>query len=83
MNLPTTFALPVCFTLNLDEYSSDTYSKKQVVYAEGKRPRYLYYVKSGKVKAFKSNEDGKEYITDLYIGGDFIGYPALIEDQQL
>jgi CRP-like cAMP-binding protein len=66
--------------LNMDEYTSDSYSKKQVVYAEGKRPRYLYYVKSGKVKAFKSNEDGKEYITDLYIGGDFIGYPALIED---
>ncbi len=68
------------FPLNIDEYTSDFYSKKQIVYAEGKRPRYLYYVKSGKVKAFKSNEDGKEYITDLYIGGDFIGYPALIED---
>ena len=66
--------------LNMDEYTSDFYAKKQVVYAEGKRPRYLYYVKSGKVKAFKTNEDGKEYITDLYIGGDFIGYPALIED---
>ena len=75
-DLRTTGLLP----LNLDEYTSDIYSKKQVVYAEGKRPRYLYYVKSGKVKAFKSNEDGKEYITDLYIGGDFIGYPALIED---
>ncbi len=67
--------------LQLDDYTSEIYSKKQVVYTEGKRPRYLYYVKSGKVKAFKSNEDGKEYITDLYSSGDFIGYPALIEDR--
>jgi len=66
--------------LNLDDYTSEIYSKKQVVYAEGKRPRYLYYIKSGKVKAFKSNDDGKEYITDLYSQNDFIGYPALIED---
>ncbi len=66
--------------LNLDDYTLEVYSKKQVVYAEGKRPRYLYYIKSGKVKAFKSNEDAKEYITDLYSEGDFIGYPALIED---
>jgi CheY-like chemotaxis protein/CRP-like cAMP-binding protein len=67
--------------LQLDDYTSEIYSKKQVVYTEGKRPRYLYYVKTGKVKAFKSNEDGKEYITDLYSPGDFIGYPALIEDR--
>jgi CheY-like chemotaxis protein len=67
--------------LKLDDYTSEIYSKKQVVYTEAKRPRYLYYVKTGKVKAFKSNEDGKEYITDLYSPGDFIGYPALIEDR--
>ena len=75
-DLRTTGLLP----LNLDDYTLDTYSKKQVVYSEGKRPRYLYYLRSGKVKAFKSNENGKEYITDLYSQGDFIGYPALIED---
>jgi CRP-like cAMP-binding protein len=52
-----------------------------VLYAEGKRPRFLYYVQSGKVKIFKSHEDGKEYITDLVSSGDFLGYKALIEDK--
>jgi CheY-like chemotaxis protein/CRP-like cAMP-binding protein len=66
--------------LNLDDYTSEVYFKKQMVYMEGRKPRYLYYVRSGKVKAFKTNENGKEYITDLYSPGDFIGYPALIED---
>ncbi len=65
----------------LDNYNSELYSKKQSIYSEGKRPRFLYYVVKGKVKGFKTHEDGKEYITDLYSDGDFIGYPALIEEK--
>jgi DNA-binding response OmpR family regulator len=62
------------------QYDVEHFAKKQTVYTEGKRPRYLYYLVSGKVKAFKTHEDGKEYITDLFSAGDFIGYSALIED---
>jgi CRP-like cAMP-binding protein/CheY-like chemotaxis protein len=62
------------------QYDVEHFAKKQTVYTEGKRPRYLYYLVSGKVKAFKTHEDGKEYITDLFSAGDFIGYTALIED---
>jgi DNA-binding response OmpR family regulator len=64
-----------------DQYDVEHYNKKQVLYTEGKRPRFLYYLVSGKVKAFKIHEDGKEYITDLFSTGSFIGYPALIEDK--
>lgn len=64
-----------------DQYAVEHFSKKQALYQEGKRPRFLYYLVSGKVKAFKVHEDGKEYITDLFSAGDFIGYSALIEDR--
>lgn len=64
-----------------DHYDVETFNKKQILYQESKRPRYLYYLVKGKVKAFKSHEDGKEYITDLFSDGDFIGYPALIADK--
>lgn len=64
-----------------DQYDVEHFSKKQALYQEGKRPRFLYYLISGKVKAFKVHEDGKEYITDLFSAGDFIGYTALIEDR--
>ncbi|HUC80470.1 MAG TPA: response regulator [Flavisolibacter sp.] len=64
-----------------DQYAVETFHKKQTLYQEAKRPRFLYYLVSGKVKAFKSHEDGKEYITDLFSAGDFIGYTALIEDK--
>jgi DNA-binding response OmpR family regulator len=64
-----------------EQYDLESYPKKHTVYQEGKRPRFLYYLSKGKVKAFKSHPDGKEYITDLYSQGDFIGYTALIEDK--
>jgi len=64
-----------------EQYAVEHFAKKQTVYYEGKRPRFLYYLLSGKVKAFKMHKDGKEYITDLFSAGDFIGYTALIEDK--
>jgi CheY-like chemotaxis protein len=64
-----------------DQYEILTLGKKQHLYQEGKRPRFLYYLAKGKIKGLKVHEDGKEYITDLFSEGDFIGYPALIEDK--
>lgn len=64
-----------------DKYNIESYNKKQTLYQEGKRPKFLYYIIKGKVKGLKTHEDGKEYITDLFSEGDFIGYPALIEDK--
>jgi CRP-like cAMP-binding protein len=63
-----------------EQYPVEVYGKKEVVYTEGKKPRHLFYLLKGKVKAIKTHEDGKEYITDLYSEGDFLGYAALIED---
>lgn len=67
----------------LQEFIADRnvnhYKKKQLIYAEGNRPNRLYYLVSGKVKAFRVNEDGKELVTELYSPGDFIGHVALLE----
>lgn len=64
-----------------EQYNIESYNKKQSLYQETKRPKFLYYLVKGKVKGFKTHEDGKEYITDLFSEGDFIGYAALIEDK--
>ena len=63
-----------------EQYAVENFDKKQLLYSEGKRPRFLFYLMKGKVKAYKVHEDGKEYITNLYSDGDFIGYTALLED---
>jgi len=55
------------------------YKKKQVIYFEGNRPSKLFYVQKGKVKTFKTNDDGKELVVELFDKGDFLGYAPLLE----
>jgi len=64
----------------MDEMSYSDYKKKQRVYAEGTNPHYLFYLKSGKVRTYKTNEVGKELTVGLYNAGEFFGYFALIEN---
>lgn len=56
------------------------YKKKQVIYSEGNHPARLFYIEKGKVKIFKTNNDGKELTVGLFNEGDFLGYTALLED---
>lgn len=56
------------------------YPKKHLLYAEGQRPKQVYYVESGKVKTFLTNETGKDLITHIYGTGDFFGYMAILEE---
>lgn len=56
------------------------FKKKTEVYREGNFPLYLYYILKGKIKAFKTNDDGKEFIVNLYNPGDFVGYIDLIQE---
>ena len=56
------------------------FPKRSIVYSEGDSASTLYYLRSGRLKLYKSNEYGKDYIIDLLKEGDFFGYTALLED---
>ncbi len=58
-----------------------SYDKRAVIFEEGDIPRYLYFVKKGQVKIYKTNEIGKEFIINIRTEGDFVGYTALIKDE--
>lgn len=58
---------------------TNIYKKKQIIYSEGNHPNRLYHVVKGKVKTFKTHEDGKELVINLYSEGDFLGYIPLLE----
>lgn len=60
--------------------STNLFKKKQVIYSEGNKPYRMYYVESGKVKTYKTNEDGKEFVIGLYSTGDFFGYMPFLEN---
>jgi CRP-like cAMP-binding protein/AmiR/NasT family two-component response regulator len=54
------------------------YKKKSEVFREGDFPFYLFYIEKGKIKTYKTNEDGKELIINLHNKGDFFGYVNLM-----
>ncbi|MFK8006302.1 MAG: response regulator [Saprospiraceae bacterium] len=62
------------------ERSTKKYKKKEKIFLEGERPKSLYFIASGKVKTYKTNEWGKEYITGIHESGEFLGYLPLIEE---
>ncbi len=63
-----------------EDRKSRKYPKKTMIFLEGDYPNSLYFLRSGKIKTFKMNEDGKEFITGLFKPGEFIGYTAILEN---
>ncbi len=62
-----------------EESNTNVYKKKQLLYKEGSNPHYLYYIVKGKVKTYKTHDDGKDLVMDLYNTGDFFGYITLLQ----
>jgi DNA-binding response OmpR family regulator len=66
----------------LDLIENDTvnfYKKKQLIYTEGNHPVRVFYIQKGKVKTFKTSDDGKGLTVGLYKEGDYVGYTAILE----
>lgn len=65
-----------------EERETRKYRKKDFIYQEGEHPRRLYFIASGKVKTYRTNEMGKEYITHVHKTGDFIGFQPLLQERK-
>ncbi len=57
------------------------YKKKEVIFHHGDTPHYVYFLNKGSVKTFKTHDDGKEFITNVYHAGDFFGHITLFEQR--
>ena len=68
----------------LEKLSTDReirqFNAKDVIYKEGQTARWLFFVVSGKVKCYKTNDFGKELITHIYQPGEFFGHFPLLHD---
>ena len=56
------------------------YKKGQRIFVEGFIPTGIYYLKSGKIKKYKADRDGKEQIIYICNSGELFGYPALLSE---
>ena len=55
--------------------------KRSLVFEEGKRADWLFFIETGKIKCYKTNEYGKELITHIYNEGEFFGFLPLLREQ--
>ncbi|MFD2938279.1 response regulator [Spirosoma flavum] len=63
-----------------ENYPITHYNKKQPLFTAGSSSTSLYFIDKGKVKIFRTDQGGNEYITALLGAGDFVGYITLLED---
>lgn len=54
--------------------------KKHSVFSEGNYADFLYFINKGKIKTFRIDKQGNEFITGLHKQGEFLGYTDLLED---
>jgi CheY-like chemotaxis protein len=55
-------------------------NKRDVLYIEEERIRYVYRVESGTLKLYKTNDDGKEVVLKLLNPGDMFAISSLLHD---
>ncbi|MCX7921130.1 MAG: Crp/Fnr family transcriptional regulator [Clostridia bacterium] len=56
------------------------YKKNMIIFMEGEPGEAFYYIKSGKIKVFRTYEDGKEHIIHIFGEGDVFGEATLFSN---
>ncbi|HLF63191.1 MAG TPA: response regulator [Saprospiraceae bacterium] len=56
------------------------YEKRDTIFTEGQIARWLFFIVSGKVKSYRTNDIGKELITKVSTRGDFLGMIPLLQN---
>jgi CRP-like cAMP-binding protein/CheY-like chemotaxis protein len=67
-------------SLTSSDHETCHYPRKMAVYTEGQRPKSVFYIVSGKVRTYLTNDDGKEFISHIYGHGDLFGYLAILQE---
>jgi len=65
----------------ISERKTRHFKKNQVVYYEGDKGNGLYIVISGKIKAVKLAEDGRELMTGIYGNDNYLGVHAMLSNE--
>jgi CRP-like cAMP-binding protein len=57
------------------------YRKNEAIFTDGTIPTGIFYLKEGKVKKYKVDNDGREQIIYIYNTGEFFGYSAILSNE--
>ncbi|MCB0795421.1 MAG: response regulator [Flavobacteriales bacterium] len=56
------------------------FERKEVIFYEGDELGSIFLIRSGKVRTYRMNQDGKELVTGLHGPGDYLGYMSVMEN---
>ena len=59
----------------------ESFKSRDIIFRADDYPHFLFYVETGQVKTYRYNDDGKEFISQIYHDGEFFGYQPLIENR--
>jgi CRP-like cAMP-binding protein len=62
--------------------SEQVYKKGEVIFRERAYPSGIFYIKDGKVKKYKVDDDGREQIIYVANTGELIGYHAVLSEDR-
>lgn len=68
------------FLDSFESRASKHFRKKEIIYEQGETLDFLYYIRKGKVKLIKTNNEGKDFVLDILIEDAFFGHMDLVED---
>lgn len=57
------------------------YRKNEAIFTDGTIPTGVFFLKEGKVKKYKVDNEGREQIIYIYNAGEFFGYPAILSEE--
>jgi len=57
------------------------FRKNEAVFTNGTIPNGIFYIRTGKVKKYKVDNDGREQIIYIYNAGEFFGYSAILRNE--
>ena len=67
--------------LIIDNFTTHTFKKNQIIYAEKEMPEYLWCILKGKVKLYKDGIGGRQQILRLIRPVQYFGYRAYFADE--
>lgn len=59
-----------------------SYKKGEILFREGSYPTGIYYIRTGKVKKYNTDKEGREQIFYVYREGELFGYHALLSEEK-
>jgi CRP-like cAMP-binding protein len=62
--------------------TEQVYKKGEIIFREGAFPDGIFYIKSGKIKKYKLDKDGKEQIIYVANTGELLGYHAILSEDR-